>query len=685
MTISQVYRHKLVRWPTHLKIFLALLGLLVGQLAPLYALVSNANALSDTTPVTVATFTASASSVTVDSANAQIELSGTVSDNMSGFATMQVYYASPSGKQVVEGQVVGSTETSFQTIVTFPRYSEPGTWKPTATFMDTATNVLTLSPEELAGKGFLLNVLVISSTPDVTPPSLTNFTVANSSTISVVDNWATVETDVTFVDQLSGVAQNVQFANATVRYVSPDGKQSYSATFQTGQLPNEYHAFITFPQHVAAGIWLGQVTVADDAGNTRVYDANDMNNLGFSSSITIMSEPDTTPVSVTAMDFQPLQQDYYDSVTDFTGGPLVTMQLSTSDDYSGVVSPVLRYHSTTSSQVVTAVGWSMYNDNSTERLQFIVNMPQYAATGDWLPELSTSDQAGNLKTFSYADLLALGFDMKVTVGDNVTEPVDAGDTVTTDTLGTGATITNPVQAAVTSPVPGNVSVTAVDTASSEGDFTGYSLLPQQYSISAPLATPEDPLVLTFTVDSSQLDGVNPNDITIFRDGTAVGQCLNSNVADPDACVKSVSTDSHGDVSITVNSSHASQWVFGTKQSTQPAFTFQGFKKPILDAPQMNKDNKAGSAIPVKFSLGGDFGLDVLAIESPTTQKVNCNTLELKGDETPTLAANGKDFKINGNDYYRYDWKTLKDWSGTCRQFKLTFKTGQTAVAYFKFK
>lgn len=672
-----------MRWPTHVKIAVALLGLLVGQLAPIYALVAGVNALSDTTPVAVQSFTRSASTVTVDTASAQVTLQGLVSDDLSGFASMQVYYTSPSGKQVVEGQIVNSTATSFEATATFPRYSEPGVWVPTATFMDTATNVLTLTPQELTAKGFSLNVTVNSSTPDTTAPVLTAFSVGDSSSISVVNDWALLQTDITLTDDLSGVARNSEFANATIKYVSPNGQQSYSGSFETTQQADEYTSVIQFPQHVEAGIWQAQLTAVDAAGNTRVYDANDLTNLGFTPSVTIASEPDTTPVSVTSLAFMPLQQDYYDSFYDFTGGPVVTMQLKISDDYAGVSTSNLRYRSVTTSQVVTAVSWSQYNDNSTEILQFMANLPLYAASGDWLPELSTIDQAGNTKTYSYNDLLALGFDMKVTVGDNVTESVGAGDTVTTDVLGAGATQSNPVQATVTSPVPGNVSVTAVDTASTEGDFTGYSLLPQQYSISAPAAEPENPLVLAFTVDSSQLSGISANDLTVFRDGTAVGECLGSTVADPDPCVKSLSTDAHGDVTVTVNSSHASQWVFGTKKSTQTGFTFRDFKKPVLAAPTLNKQ-QSGSAIPVKFSIGGDYGLNVLEGGVPTSQRVDCVTMQSMGDSIATLSTNGDAISLGGDGYYRYNWKTLKDWKGTCRQFTLTFTTGETASALFKF-
>ncbi|MBL8031460.1 MAG: PxKF domain-containing protein [Candidatus Doudnabacteria bacterium] len=673
-----------MRWQTRVKICLALMGLMLGQLTPMYALISNAKALADTAPVTVDTFTTSASDVSVDSGSAQIDLDGTVHDNLSGFASMQVYYTSPSGKQVAEGRVVNTTETSFKTAVTFPRYSEPGVWKPTATFMDTSTNVLTLTPQELTNNGFSLNVTVNSTTPDTAPPTLTHFSFVDSSVVDVVPYDITVETDITLSDDLSGVAVHDNFANATIRYVSPSGNQSVSATFQPLSSPNRYRAAVKFLQHVENGIWIAQITAVDNAGNTRVYDANDLNNLGLATAVTVTSEEDTTPVTVTSMGFQPLNADYI--IDTYTGGPLVTFQVTLTDDYTGPVSPTIRYRSTTSSQVATAQGgWNQYNDPVVDKSQYYVNFPLYAAEGDWLPEIVTTDWAGNKKTFYHADLLAFGFDMKVTLGESVTEPIGAGNTVTTDSTGTGATVADPVQIAVTSPFSGYVSITKVDAVIDENQFAGYSLLPIQYSISAPTATSEEPLSIAFTLDQSQLNGRNPNEISIFRDGKPAGQCLSPNFADPDACIKSVTTAPNGDVTIAVNSSHASQWVFGTRQSAEPAFTFKKFKKPIVPSPKLNKDDKAGSAITVKFSLGGDFGLGVLAEGSPSSQKVNCNTLELKGDPTPTIAANGKQLKINGNDYYRYDWKTLKDWSGTCRQFKLTFTTGETAVAYFKFK
>jgi hypothetical protein len=683
LTIAKACLQKVKFWPMRAKVVLALLGLLVGQAAPIYAFVRDVGAISDTTPVTVQAFTASSSTVDVDADNAQIELSGTVRDDLSGFASVQAYYTSPSEHQVAEAQVTALTATGFTAEVTIPRYSEAGVWKPTATFTDTATNTLTLTPQELADHGFLLNVTVRSSTPDTTAPTIGDIELDDTTSVDTNTSAGQVSVIATATDDISGIADNDPFASGTIRYISPSGKQSVSAILGSTVTPDIYRTVVIFPQYTESGVWVPQVSLNDKAGNTRVYDANDLSAMGFAMPVTVTSVPDTTPNTVTQMDFAPISQEYYDSTT-MTGGAIVTMELRLSDDLSGVYSPDLLFRSTTSSQTLLANGWCVSNDGSTAYFQYIVNFPKYAAEGDWLPELSTSDPVGNQKLYSYNDLRALGFDTKITLGTSVTESVNAGETVTTDTAGTGATDAAPIQAAVTSPTAGNVSVTPVGTASVNGDFTGYSLLSQQFSISAPAATVNAPLVLTFTVDASQLNGIDPNDITIFRDGSAVGRCIGSSVANPDPCIASLTTAMNGDVTIKVNTSHASQWVLGTKNPTQVPFTFQGFKKSILPAPELNKVD-AGSAVPVKFSLGGDFGLDVLADGSPSSQKVDCKTLKVKGDETPTLSANKKDLKVNGNDYYRYDWKTLKGWDGTCRELTFTFTTGESAVAYFKFK
>ena len=52
------------------------------------------------------------------------------------------------------------------------------------------------------------------------------------------------------------------------------------------------------------------------------------------------------------------------------------------------------------------------------------------------------------------------------------------------------------------------------------------------------------------------------------------------------------------------------------------FTFAGFFPPVDNRPTVNSV-KAGSAMPVKFSLGGDRGLSIFAVGYPKSQQTTC--------------------------------------------------------------
>jgi ABC-type transport system substrate-binding protein len=141
--------------------------------------------------------------------------------------------------------------------------------------------------------------------------------------------------------------------------------------------------------------------------------------------------------------------------------------------------------------------------------------------------------------------------------------VPAGGTVTT---GTDATPAAPLQTGVTTPTGGSVSIQqGVTTATT----SGYSLLKQQLVITATPPPPgSPPLQLTFTLDASLLDGVDPATVDVFRDGAVIPNCADqSGTASPDPCVLSRTVLTGGDVQITVLSSHASTWNFALLSSS----------------------------------------------------------------------------------------------------------------------
>ena len=94
--------------------------------------------------------------------------------------------------------------------------------------------------------------------------------------------------------------------------------------------------------------------------------------------------------------------------------------------------------------------------------------------------------------------------------------------------------------------------------------------------------------------------------------------------------------------------------------------------------------KAGSAVPVKFRLGGDRGLNILAANSPSSKKVTCSTTAVVDELETTATASVSSLQYGANTY-TYVWKTDKSWVGTCRMFVLTLTDGTVHTALFKFK
>ncbi|HKP57770.1 MAG TPA: PxKF domain-containing protein [Polyangiales bacterium] len=114
-----------------------------------------------------------------------------------------------------------------------------------------------------------------------------------------------------------------------------------------------------------------------------------------------------------------------------------------------------------------------------------------------------------------------------------------------------------------------------------------------------------------------------------------------------------------------------------------AFDFAGFFSPVDNPPAVNKA-KAGSAVPIKFSLHGDHGLDVLASGSPTSSPVRCGAVAATASEKAACASSkGLSYDAR-TDRYTYVWKTAKAWSGTCRTLIVKLSDGSEHKASFKF-
>jgi hypothetical protein len=174
-------------------------------------------------------------------------------------------------------------------------------------------------------------------------------------------------------------------------------------------------------------------------------------------------------------------------------------------------------------------------------------------------------------------------------------------------------------------------------------------------------------------------------VQVFRDGLAVGPCDGGTAAaSPDPCVASRHELAGGGAELVVRTSHASAWNFGKRDP----FAVSSFFQPVDNLPTTNTV-KAGSSIPVKFSLGGNQGFNVLAHGSPASQRTDCVSGSAADAIETTASAGSSSLSYDAaSGQYTYVWKTAKTWStapnGPCRQLTVKLIDGSVLRANFRF-
>jgi predicted extracellular nuclease len=112
--------------------------------------------------------------------------------------------------------------------------------------------------------------------------------------------------------------------------------------------------------------------------------------------------------------------------------------------------------------------------------------------------------------------------------------------------------------------------------------------------------------------------------------------------------------------------------------------FSGFFQPVDNTPTLNVA-KAGAGVPIKFSLDGDQGLDIIATGYPTSIEFDCDATAPTDAIETTSSAGGTGLTYDAaTGVYTYKWKTHKSWSNTCRRFVVKLADGTFHYADFEF-
>ena len=114
------------------------------------------------------------------------------------------------------------------------------------------------------------------------------------------------------------------------------------------------------------------------------------------------------------------------------------------------------------------------------------------------------------------------------------------------------------------------------------------------------------------------------------------------------------------------------------------YRFTGFFEPISAPPTLNQV-KAGRAVPLRFSLAGNQGLNIFAAGYPSSVQIACDTSAPVESDVPTSTAGSSSLVYeSGTDRYLYMWKTETSWVNTCRRLLFKFADGKERYVDFKF-
>jgi hypothetical protein len=255
------------------------------------------------------------------------------------------------------------------------------------------------------------------------------------------------------------------------------------------------------------------------------------------------------------------------------------------------------------------------------------------------------------------------------------------------TLECGDAFTDPGATATVCGNPVTVTTTGSVNVHGPGTYTlTYSATANGFTTEATrIVTVQDTVAPVIT-----LNGANPMTVgfgTVFTDpgATASDGCA-GDLTSAIVVTGSVDTNTVGFYTLTYTVSDPSGHTDTKVRTVQVSpYNFTGFFAPIDNPPAFN-EMKAGQAAPVKFSLGGNQGLNIFAAGSPSSVQIACDNGApiLPVEQTETAGQSSLSYDAT-SDQYKYTWKTENAWKNTCRQLTVTLRDGTVHIAYFKFK
>ena len=356
----------------------------------------------DLTPPQLTAFDFTPKNIDTTAGPASVTVSFQVTDDLSGATTFDVQFGSPGGGQRgVPVLFAASTDFTGSGALSFPQFSEAGTWVVLQVFVrDNVGNTRYYTRADLTAQGWPTELTVLSA-QDTTPPNLTAFDFSPKA-IDTSSGPASVTVSFTVTDDISGATTfDVQFG-------SPLGGQRGAPFLFSAGTEVTGSGALNFPQFSEAGTWVVlQLFIRDAVGNTRYYSAADLTALGFPTELHVQSAQDITPPILTAFDFSP-------KIVDASTGPAsVIVSFTVTDDISGATTFDVQFGSPLGGQRGVPV---LFSAATSTTASGVLNFPQFSETGTWVVlQLFLRDAVGNTRYYTRADLTALGFPTELVI------------------------------------------------------------------------------------------------------------------------------------------------------------------------------------------------------------------------------------------------------------------------------
>lgn len=244
---------------------------------------------------TVAIVTFTPSTVSTQAAAATVSINARITDLLSGLSQATFTFTSPTRAQSRSASVSNAervtgtaTDGNYADTITFPQFSEPGTWTLSASLYDGVGNYRSLSSAQLQALGVPVTALTVGGSGDTEAPTVATVSFSPGS-ISTNSAAATVSISARITDLSSGLSQ------ATFTFTSPTRAQSRSASVSNAERVSgtandgSYADTIMFPQFSEPGTWTLSASLYDVVGNYRSLSSAQLQALGVTNTTVTLS------------------------------------------------------------------------------------------------------------------------------------------------------------------------------------------------------------------------------------------------------------------------------------------------------------------------------------------------------------------------------------------------------------